>query len=77
LDVHDSKLAVKFLGNPLSKLAVKFLGNPLSIDLEKKKLDVFCTSEPVLNPAHFWDSISDLCLKWWYKIVLFVGPGCL
>ena len=37
LDVHDSKLAVKFLGNPLS------------IDVEKKKLDVFCTSEQLVD----------------------------
>jgi len=37
LDVHDSKLAVKFLGNPLS------------IDLEKKKLDMFGTSEQLVD----------------------------
>ena len=37
LDVHDSKLAVKFLGNPLP------------IDLKKKELDVFCSSEQLVD----------------------------
>ena len=31
------------------ELAVKFLGNPLSIDLKKKELDMFGTSEQLMD----------------------------